>query len=273
MHPFARLETKLRRTAKAIVHGDEVAPIDLLGVNPRAHAADERTYVRAAALQAKHRVFRHETIMIMNVMALLRPGTVFVDCGANIGLWALSICRAGQLLGGVRVLAFEPHPATFARLASAGSAWPGFEAHNVALWSKPGWIELQAGVGSGTHGIASDALQDSGARLRVEAATLDSYLDGLDDVIIKVDVEGAELALLEGCGDTLGRDAIRAIYVDGIRHQDRNQVTRLLADAGFSLLEGQTLRPAADDDYALLALKAGAPDPTKPPVRSLARRT
>ncbi len=45
----------------------------------------------------------------------LRPGDVFIDVGANIGLWTLVAASAVGPSG--RVFSFEPNPATFDRLA------------------------------------------------------------------------------------------------------------------------------------------------------------
>src|SRR4051812_13385660 len=47
---------------------------------------------------------------------LLRSGQMFVDCGANIGLWSLIASPVVGKTG--RVLAFEPNPATADKLTA-----------------------------------------------------------------------------------------------------------------------------------------------------------
>lgn len=45
---------------------------------------------------------------------LIVPGMVFVDIGANIGIYSLFIAERSS--GNARIIAFEPHPRTFAKL-------------------------------------------------------------------------------------------------------------------------------------------------------------
>ena len=131
------------------------------------------------------------------IAPLLKPGMIFVDIGANVGTYALYVAtRAGP---GARVLAFEPHPRTFAKLAynlhanGAGNV----AAMNLAIAAEPGTMELYSD-GGGNIGHAS-LLREGAGEVRgshaVKVAPLAAILaeDGIDAVdLLKIDVEGFE---------------------------------------------------------------------------------
>ncbi len=57
---------------------------------------------------------REEEDDLAIIRKLLKPGDVFVDCGANIGLWSLVASSVVGSRG--KVFAFEPNPLTFRKL-------------------------------------------------------------------------------------------------------------------------------------------------------------
>lgn len=137
---------------------------------------------------------------------LLEAGMTFVDVGANVGVYSLYVsARTG---GSARVLALEPHPRTFAKLAR-NVALNGFDrvlALNLAAGPEAGEAQLFSD-GGGNIGGAS-MLEDKGAaRLSVAIATRplpdilrDNAVDRID--LLKADVEGYEdralMPLLDG---------------------------------------------------------------------------
>ncbi|MGH2845282.1 MAG: FkbM family methyltransferase, partial [Thermoleophilaceae bacterium] len=129
---------------------------------------------------------------------LLAPGDVFVDGGANVGLFTLTAAAAVGPRG--RVLAFEPAEQTMALLRA-----------NVEL-NRFGWVELhQLGLAerSGSEtlytfgpgaGLSSFAPAAAGRAEEIPTATLDEMAHRHADRVrlVKLDVEGAELRALEG---------------------------------------------------------------------------
>lgn len=121
---------------------------------------------------------------------------VFVDVGANAGVYSLCLAKTYRALGGGRVLAVEPNAAVLPRLR-----------RNIALNDFEGIVEIaevavSEAVGSVTFTISSDNLgqsgvvrEESGRRVTVPTTTLLKLLvdrgvrrvDGL-----KIDIEGAE---------------------------------------------------------------------------------
>jgi len=142
--------------------------------------------------------------------ALLEPGDAFLDVGANHGAYALV---AGRHVGDAgRIVAVEPQPELAARLraslaesvrapaavhqAACGAA-PERATFFVPRW-KPGSAGLhRAFSGRGEH-----------ASFTVDVVPLDALVDAdelPERVVVKLDVEGNELAALRGAERLLER--------------------------------------------------------------------
>jgi FkbM family methyltransferase len=141
-------------------------------------------------------------IPVQQVLAgRIKPGMVFYDLGANIGLFSL---LAARLVGaGGKVLSFEPDASVAARLRR-NVARNGFENVTVieaGVWSTSGNMNfITADSSSPDHGLGRFATGDSAA-----VGSLTKYV-ALDDFIktapapdaIKCDVEGAEVEVFRG---------------------------------------------------------------------------
>jgi FkbM family methyltransferase len=131
--------------------------------------------------------------------ALLRAGDVFVDGGANIGMFSL---RAATIVGATgRVIACEPSPGTM-DLLRANVERNGFsmaDLHEVALSDEAGVTQFT--VFEDGSGLASFAPQSNKGRLvDVHVATLDGLTSAFGDrvALVKLDIEGAEVKALRG---------------------------------------------------------------------------
>jgi FkbM family methyltransferase len=156
-------------------------------LNPRT----SQSYVRGGA-----------EIAVQQVLAQrIRPGMVFYDLGANIGLFSL---LAARLVGpNGKVFSFEPDAWVASRLRR-NVARNGFENVNVVeagVWSTSGTFKfVPADASSPDHGVGRFVAEES------EAAGTPSECVALDDFIgratppdmIKCDVEGAEVEALAG---------------------------------------------------------------------------
>lgn len=132
---------------------------------------------------------------------LVRPGTTFVDAGANVGLHTLAAARAMRGVG--KAVAFEPYGPTRSLLSESVfiNGFSGIvEIHEAAVSSQPGVRQLHLGATSGHHSLYP--LEEGG---NADRKVVDVRLARLADVIpqheridlIKIDVEGAEIEVLE----------------------------------------------------------------------------
>ncbi|MGE5691682.1 MAG: FkbM family methyltransferase [Pseudomonadota bacterium] len=183
-------------------------------------------------------VWEPQTVAVM--MAVLGPGDVAVDLGANIGFFSL---LASQLVGPRgRVYAVEPAPETFAELVhnlelnDAGNVVP----ERVAAGAEPGEAVLYDVRAGDNHGAASirrgpDEHTDVGAwrpPVSVSVAPVDELVDDEDLPrirLIKIDVEGAEGDVLAGL-DPLFEQGLRPALEIEIHTQIVPEAPRAVAD-------------------------------------------
>jgi FkbM family methyltransferase len=142
---------------------------------------------------------------VMKVLVrFLKPGSLFVDVGANVGYHSLF---AAQL--GAHVVAIEPVPWTLELLRA--NVWR----HSADVEV----VEAAASDVAGTVRIAIDPAHRSGAQfgdqgVEVRAAPLDELVpEGAVDVL-KVDVEGAESLVFRGATAILERSPVLAAIVE-----------------------------------------------------------
>ena len=131
---------------------------------------------------------------------LLPPDGIMVDAGAHVGLVAVP---AAALVPGGRVHALEPVPATADLLAVNAAGHPAVTVHRIALSDHEGEAAMDADAAFS----AGSSIAAAGA-LRVPVRTLDAWAEdvGLGRLdVLKLDVEGAEVAALRGARRTLAR--------------------------------------------------------------------
>ena len=141
-------------------------------------------------------------------LAGLGPGDIALDCGANIGEIAARIAATG-----VHLHAFEPDPDAFAALSQRLGDAPNAVLHNAAVGVRAGRMPLYPAAGrvrGGVEGSVSSSLLSESRRVRadpiaeVEVIDLPAFLDALPapPALVKIDIEGAEVALLEALFDS-----------------------------------------------------------------------
>lgn len=168
---------------------------------------------------------------------ILRPGDVFVDAGANIGIYTLLV---SQLVGPAgRVIAIEMMPDTAAILRRhvEENGCGNVEIVERAL-SDGALASVTAKVVPGKYGqasIAENAGGQSGVReqeVEVEAITLDQVCNGIEQIhLMKMDLEGAELQALAGATATIERTGC-VIYES---HTHADALANWFELAGFAI--------------------------------------
>jgi FkbM family methyltransferase len=167
-----------------------------------------------------------------------QPGDVIVDVGAGIGSETFVFSRA--VGAGGRVLAIEPHPETFGVLQAQVDAnkLANVELEQVAVTATPGQVyiedrerhERNTISGEWTEGRRQDP---------VEGVPLDDLRrrHGLERIdFLKMNIEGAEAAALDGMSETIGVTRYVCIAChDFLGLPTRERVASFLRDCGFTI--------------------------------------
>ncbi len=159
---------------------------------------------------------RYLTLLIRN----LRPHDVYIDVGAHIGIHAQVIARHLLPLGG-RVIAFEPAPdtaATLVRMVEVNGL-TNVDVVPVALGETRGQTELRSSPARwDERDAAVRSFYGPGrAACTVDVLPFDEWTRGRNlpaMSIVKIDVEGAECAVLSGMKDSILRLRPRVLGVE-----------------------------------------------------------
>jgi FkbM family methyltransferase len=198
---------------------------------------------------------------------VIRPGDMVWDVGANMGLFSFAAAVAAGPEG--RVLAVEPDTelaGLLRRSAAEGAGRAPVEVLPAAVSDDLSVARFHvarrnratshlAGFGSAmTGGVRSTQL--------VPTVTLD-WLAGRFPVpdVLKIDVEGAELAVLSGGGGVLARSPT---VICEVCAQNTGAVTDILAGHGYTLYDGERrgggrvpVAAAPFNTLAIVARRAG----------------
>jgi FkbM family methyltransferase len=182
--------------------------------------------------------------------------TIF-DVGAHYGEMRTEL---RQEFPRADIHSFEPHPESFRKLSSTADTLGGL--HNLAMGDQSARLPLHV-YGAGGTGSTMDSLEpNAGFALRtdfpvttieVECTTLDSFCarQGIERVdMLKIDVEGHDLAVMRGAQAMLASGQIGFVYAefndlldrDGVGGGSLMPMAQLLAPLGFRYVATYTDR-------------------------------
>lgn len=206
-------------------------------------------YVDALSLAPQwHDIFVRRTLAF-------RPATdtpAVFDCGANVGLASLWIKRAYP---GARITAFEADPAIGAVLERNvhRSGLTDIAIEHAAVWRENTTVQFRC-EGTDSGAIDRVAAHTPGQVQGVRAIRLRDRLGAMPSLdFLKLDIEGAELDVLEDAADMLPR--VQALHVEV---HDFTPPRRLLPRC-LLLLERAGFEYALDDLTAATWRTEGAP--------------
>jgi FkbM family methyltransferase len=167
----------------------------------------------------------------------LRPGMVFYDLGANIGLFSILAARLVGPAG--KVFSFEPDPPTAARLRRniVRNEFQNTTVIQAGVWSTSGKRMFRtADATSPDRGLGKFVTGDAAANgTLLECIALDDFIqDAPAPEAIKCDVEGAEVEVLRGAEEIL---RVRRPWILCELHSEENgqAVRDLLGEFGYRL--------------------------------------
>jgi FkbM family methyltransferase len=191
------------------------------------------------------------------------PGSLVIDGGAHIGLFSLVACAT--LTGEGFVIAIEADPYNFRALELnlRRSGCGQVQAFRAAVWREPG--ERDFFVNRGTTGSSLIIRPNLGSVEAIRTPTV-----SLDDVtrdrppsplVVKLDLEGAEIEALQGMGELLARSQPAQLLVEvnpGAQAEAGHSDTALIRT-----LRGMGLRVAFVDEEGRRLVDIGEHAPRK----------
>jgi FkbM family methyltransferase len=184
--------------------------------------------------------YRGEPDMVEWLKTTLRPGDVLWDIGANVGAYSL---LAAKLCPDARVISFEPFIPNFAHL------WENIALNGVTsqvfpvcagLTDKTGPTALA--VNDPRAGSSHHQVGQAGGKLQqgVIAARGDDLRERLGlapPTLLKLDIDGLEVAAVEGLHDTLRLPGLREVMIEIEAGKTEEPVQRSCEAAGFRRVE------------------------------------
>jgi FkbM family methyltransferase len=175
------------------------------------------------------------------IQRYVKDDSIVFDVGANIGIYTLWLSQYVGNRG--RMIAFEPDPQNHQRCAEnlRRNGLGAVRLEQAALSDRSGTLQFSVGEDTENHLIPQNAV--AAACTFVEATTLDEYCErnGITNIdFMKIDVEGAELMVLQGGARLLGDSRIGVIQLElndalkkyGLRRAD---VVQLLQSYEYGL--------------------------------------
>jgi FkbM family methyltransferase len=218
-----------------------------------------RPELLAAFDRLARRDLRDELAMRAILAAKLRAESTFVDVGANTGQWTKEALRCAP---GGRHLAFEPVPALHEEMTRA---LPEVDVREVALGEEIGTARFCHFAGmpawSGLRQRPEVAPQTGRpAWIRVRVSRLDDEIGDLAPAVVKIDVEGGELAVLRGATATIARSQPLVVFehqpeAAALYGHTSSEVWAFFDERGMRIFDQQGGGP-----YALGAFEAAARD-------------
>jgi FkbM family methyltransferase len=185
------------------------------------------------------------------------PTPVIYDCGAHIGLASLFF---KQRHAGARIVAFEADPticdALRFNLSSFGAT--DIQVRQQAIWIHDDGVTFQ--TSSDDAGMVTEQLSgSSGSSTTVPSTSLRKLLEAQPAELVKLDIEGAEFAVIQDCAPAL-RQA-RCYLIEAHIFQYPSKLGALL-----SVFEQNGFRYVLSDLHQTVWLPLDAQSP-KPPFR------
>ncbi len=184
----------------------------------------------------------------------LRPGDVLWDVGANVGAFSI---LAAKLCPECRVYAFEPFIPTFAHL------WENVLLNQVTaqvvplcvgLISRTGmdWLAVSdPRAGSSQHQVGQGGGALRQGVIAARGADLESLAGIPAPTLLKVDIDGLEVAALEGLKGLLGRPGLRSAIIEVEAGRSEGAAVQLLAASGLQRVSNPLARPTGGSLNAL----------------------
>jgi FkbM family methyltransferase len=169
---------------------------------------------------------RNRDPFVVTKKLIQAPRPLIFDIGAHVGETAM---RYRALFPDALIHSFEPFPESFGRLSAALGTDPRVVPHNVAVSDKTGRATFRVNRASVTNSLLEsdrrgdhywgNNLLETDTDITVPTLALDDFcnegrIEHVD--VLKIDVQGAEYAVLGGASRLLSKRAFDLIYIEMI---------------------------------------------------------
>lgn len=165
----------------------------------------------------------HAKGYLAGICAMLRPGDLVLDCGANMGVVTDILARTGA-----DVIAFEPDPWAFGKLTERFADTGNVTLINAAVGVGTGTVRLMRAenfddnpTGASVKSTILDGGRQIDATNAVDVPLIDfpgflaeKLADRAEIAFIKMDIEGAELDILERMDSDGLFDRVRVLVAE-----------------------------------------------------------
>jgi FkbM family methyltransferase len=136
----------------------------------------------------------------------VRDSDLIFDIGANVGAYCVPI---GRRFPGARIVAFEPIPlnAALIEVSLLANRIANVDVVRACVTDTPGSVEFSVSEDSAYSSIVPTHRKPEAARIVCRSVSLDAFMRERDlpaPDVVKIDVEGAELQVLQGAQAMFG---------------------------------------------------------------------
>lgn len=186
----------------------------------------------------------YEASFDKSVQKRIRPGDTIWDVGANVGHYSVIFAKLTGPHG--KVIAIEPSPSSLPALLALKDNHQTIQVENVALSSTDGeaTFYLNEQGNSVVEGLSRASAGEGARETKVQVVRGDTLATDAPPNLIKVDVEGFEMEVMEGLSQTLSDQRLHTVAIEvhfsTLAHRGHSGAPRWICDTlrakGFSVL-------------------------------------
>jgi FkbM family methyltransferase len=221
---------RLQKTLQRVLGGPHATKVKFIGGPLEGRSFEcwtsEKYFVMGAT---------YETKVLERLTRLVSPGSAVYDIGAHAGYWTLLLRHLCGPAG--RVVAFEPSPNNFARLQRnvCTGQDDAITPVNLAVTDHDGTAILEE---NGSQSRVLKEMAIASAHSLIQTIRLDTYVydrGGPPPNFVKIDIEGAAGACLEGMRGVLSRARPRFL-LEIHDEQETKDVAAILAEYSYDTM-------------------------------------
>ncbi len=171
---------------------------------------------------------REEIYLLRNICD---KNSIFIDIGANVGSYCAMMMDKVK-----KIIAFEAHPVTFKKLEMLFllNNYKDYELYNKAVSNKPGKTFFT----DKSYLSHENCIASSSEGLEIDSICLDNLiLDKTDNYVVKIDVEGFEIEVLEGGKKFFQQNMVNGILFEKPKdyQKKKQKIFKTLSDYGYGV--------------------------------------